>query len=294
MSKENKKDFSDVDYRFSFSLTINDSEINDDDIIICKRDFNIFNLDEESLCSLELKECIDDVTDMINRDLKSKSRAYIWYNMSWDLSKDENGCRNLGVFHGNTSQAKDISSEFTDPIPEKSQTTFKFTLFDKGRAIITKIWSGDAYPFSVRNSVDLTNRKYKHDNSKFIELDFVKQIAQKASADRSDLTSVIMRHISSTCASYPSKQSNKKLMYKQNIPELKLEDMVINEEKYPCGYTFTKSKQEPIRSVTDDNGFEKLVYEVYTTKFQVGKSVDKNGKATYSKEYNLSTKKSFR
>ena len=82
-------------------------------------------------------------------------------------------------------------------------------------------------------------------------------------------------------------------MYKQNIPELKLEDMVIN-EKYDGGYTFTKAKQKPIRSVTDDNGFEKLVYEVYTTKFQVGKSVDKNGKTTYSKEYNLSTKKSFR
>lgn len=293
MSKENKKDFSDVDYRFSFSLTINDSEINNDDIIICKRDFNIYNLDEESLCSIELKECIDDVVNLINRDLKSKSRAYTWYNMPWDLSVKSNGSRNLGVFHGDSIESKDITNEFIDSIPVESQTTFKFTLFDKGRAIITKIWSGDAYPFSVRNSVDLTNKKYKYDSLKNVELDFVKQIAQKASADRTDLTTIIMRHISSTCASYPSKQSNKKLVYKQSISELKLEDMVIN-PKYQGGYTFVNSKLEPVRNVTDDNGFEKLVYEAYTTKYPVGKTVDKNGKVTYSKEYNLSSKRSFR
>ena len=44
INKEQKKNFSDVEYRFSFALTINDVESKSEDIIICKRDFNIYNL----------------------------------------------------------------------------------------------------------------------------------------------------------------------------------------------------------------------------------------------------------
>ena len=58
-NKEQRRDFSDVEYRFSFSLTISDTDTNNDTIIV-KRDFNVYNLDEESLCSIELKECIDE------------------------------------------------------------------------------------------------------------------------------------------------------------------------------------------------------------------------------------------
>ena len=39
MSIKEKKDFSDVEYRFSFALTINDLENGGSDIIIVKRDF---------------------------------------------------------------------------------------------------------------------------------------------------------------------------------------------------------------------------------------------------------------
>jgi len=252
MSIKEKKDFSDVEYRFSFALTINDLENGGSDIIIVKRDFNIYNLDEESLHSLELKESIDDVVNMIDRDLKSKSRVYTWYN--YDLNYDV--------------------PEFSTPIPSESQTTFKFTLFDKGTPIITKIWSGDGYPFAVRNSVDLTNKKFKYENTRNLEMDFVKQVAQKASVDKPDLTGIIIRHISSTCASYQNRQGGKKLSYKQYIPEIKLEEMVIANDN---SYSFIKNKLKSLKTVTDDNGYDKLVYEVYTTKYTIG-----------DKEYDLS------
>lgn len=241
-NKEQRRDFSDVEYRFSFSLTISDTDTNNDTIIV-KRDFNVYNLDEESLCSIELKECIDDVVDLIDRDLKSKSRVYMWYN--YDENYD--------------------NPEFSTPIPETTKTTFKFTLFDNNRPLITKIWSGDEYPFSVRNSVDLTNKKYKYNNIKSYELDFAKQVLQKASADKSDLTSVIIRHISSTCASYQPKGSRKKLMYKQYIPDLMLESIVIDLNN---GFKSLRGRLGSMKMVTDDNGFEKEVYEVYTTKYE--------------------------
>lgn len=238
-NKETKKDFSDINYRFSYVLTI-------DDIIICKRDFNINNLDEESLYSLELKETIDDIVSLIDRDLKAKSRVYTWYNY------DENY----------------VTPEFSTPLPEKSQTVFKFTLLDKNKPIISKIWDGDVYPFSVRNSVDLTNKKYKNDN-KYIEMDFAKQIAQKGAAGRPDLTSIIMRHITSTCVSYKSRQNKKKIIYKQYIPELKWETISISD--LSTNKVDTINNRLPYSDIaTDDNGFDKLVYEVYTTNYSVG------------------------
>lgn len=257
-NKEQKRDFSDVEYRFSFALTINDVDSKNEDIIICKRDFNIYNLDEESLFSIELKECIDDVVTMIDMDLKSKSRVYAWYN------RTGNHClRNIPDYG-----AEYVSNEFSTPLPEKTQTMFKFILYDNGRPIITKGWPGDGYPFPVRNSVDLTNRKYKYENAKNIEMDFAKQISQKGAAGKPDLTTVIMRHISSTCASYKSRQSNKKLMYKQYIPDLSIETVCINADTNVISSVNNRLPQ--IKNVTDDNGYEKIVYEVYNTKYVVG------------------------
>ena len=256
MSKDSKKEFNDSEFRFSFVLTISDSENKSENIIICKRGFNIYNFDEESLYSLELKETVDDIVNLIDRDLKSKSRVYTWYNF------DENY----------------DSPEFSTPLPKEQQVSFKFKILENesGKTIIEKMWSGDEYPFSVRNSVDLTNKKFKYDNVKNIEMDFNKLIAQKAAADRPDLTTIIIRHISSTCSSYQNK-NNKKLMYKQHIPELKYEQICLTNK----GFEYAKNKLTPIKIITDDNGFEKEVFEAYTTTYSVGEI-----------EYDLNIKKS--
>lgn len=244
--KLNKKDFSNVDYRFSYSLTINDLENEDNDIIIVKRDFNINNFDEESLYSIELKECIDDIVNIIKRDLKSKSRTYMWYN--YDESY--------------------VTPEFSTPISDKQQSTFKFTIFDGDKAIITKIWSGDEYPFLVRNGVDLTNKKFS--NAKHYELDFSRQVAQKGASERPDLTVMIIKHISSTCASFKNNRNSGKLMFKQHLPELKYEEIVIKDvETGKFSYVNNKLNYKFISS-EDNRNSEKIVYDVYTTKYNVG------------------------
>ena len=240
-----KVDYSKVDFRFSFTLTINDIVTNED-IIICKRDFNINFIDESSLRSLELKECVDDIVGLVKRDLKSKSRVYTWYNY------DENY----------------ITPEFSDPIPEEQVSTFKFTLYDNDKPIITKIWSGDEYPFTVRNSVDLTNKKYKYDNINVNNLDFVKQIAQKASADKQDLSVLIMKLINSTCSSVQSKQYNKKVIYRNYLPELLFENISLNGDG---NWVENDNKLEYIEIIEgEDETKDKVIYEVYTNYYEVG------------------------
>lgn len=239
-NKEQRKDFSDVDYRFSFIVTINDADNGENDIIIVKRDFNIFNVDEDSLKSFELKECVDDIVCMIDSDLKSKSRVYMWYNYDSNY----------------------VSPEFSTPIPEKQKVTFKFTLTDKGKSIISKMWSGDGYPFSIRNSVDLTNKKYKYENSRNIEMDFIKQILQKSSVDKTDLTNVIIKHITSVCSPYQPKNGSKKIIYKQYFPDLKPEYSIVNKKN---NYESINSRVPLLKLIEGDNGIVKELYEVYTT-----------------------------
>lgn len=271
--KPQKKDFSDIDYRFSFSLTVNDSENND--IIICKRDFNIYNFDEESLYSLELKETIDDIVQLIDSDLKSKSRTYLWYNTPLNMSEsNEIGEKKIGVFHGLTEESKEISDELKTSIENDYKNILKFTFFDQGKPVISKILSADAYPFYIRNSIDLTNRKFRSDNVKNIENDFLKQISQKASFGRQDLTTYIIKSISSTCGPSLTRNS-KKVIYKQTPQEVNIDNVCLNNDKL----SHIHNKLTKIKQIVDDNGRESDIYEVYTTKINFGK-----------RKYNLDTR----
>lgn len=272
--EEIKKDYSKVDYRFSYVLSVNDLENDLGELIICKRDFDINNFDETSVRSLELKEAIDDIVNLIDRDLKSKSRVYTWCNMPMSIERHKNGKCRFGVYNGNDSESKDVSDEFKTPISEHS-STLKFTFFDRNKPIISKIWSGDYYPPTIRNSVDLTNKKFKYDNINIQALDFPKSINQRASADRQDLTYIIMKHISSVCASYYSNEYGKRVIYKQYLPDLVLDEIIFTD--LAAGkYEYVNNKVESICRSTDENrGVEKVVYGVYTNEINVG------GKKTY-------------
>ena len=52
--------------RFEFALYVNDN-------IICKRNFRIFNFIENSMNTLEFKEKVDEIVEMIDDDLKSRA-----------------------------------------------------------------------------------------------------------------------------------------------------------------------------------------------------------------------------
>jgi hypothetical protein len=118
--------------RFEFALYVNDN-------LICKRNFRINNFIEDSMNSMEFKNVVDNIVHMIDNDLKSKSRVYTWYTFN-DKEPDE---------------------EFTNPLIEPWECTFKFVIFDNKREVISKIWDGRGYPKSVREKVDLANKFVK-------------------------------------------------------------------------------------------------------------------------------------
>jgi hypothetical protein len=80
------------DLRFQFVLYINDN-------IICQRYFNIFNFNEDSLKSLELKELMNAITGMNNgqygslgiipRYLKKKSISYHWDTFNYYYTQQD-------------------------------------------------------------------------------------------------------------------------------------------------------------------------------------------------------------
>lgn len=118
--------------RFEFALYVNDN-------VICKRNFRINNFIEDSMNSMEFKDAMEVVVKMVDDDLKSKSRVYTWYFF------DE----------------KCVDEEFTNPLIEPWECTFKIVILDNKKEVFTKIWDGRGYPKSVREKVDLANKTVK-------------------------------------------------------------------------------------------------------------------------------------
>jgi hypothetical protein len=68
----NLKEQSYKEERFEFALYVNGN-------IICKRNFRINDFIEHSMESLEFKNKVDEIVNMIDNDLKSKSRVFTWF-----------------------------------------------------------------------------------------------------------------------------------------------------------------------------------------------------------------------
>ncbi|MBR6516678.1 MAG: hypothetical protein IKT40_07445 [Bacilli bacterium] len=119
--------------RFEFSLFINNN-------LICKRNFKINNYIDGSMQSLNFKDKVDEIVQMIDDDLKSKSRVYTWFY--FDETNEE-------------------SNEFTEPLIDPWECTFKFVVTDNKKEVISKIWDGRGYPKQVRDKVDIANKTVK-------------------------------------------------------------------------------------------------------------------------------------
>lgn len=172
--------------RFEFALYVNDN-------VICKRNFRINNFIEDSMNSLEFKETVNQIVKMIDDDLKSKSRVYTWYFF------DE----------------KAPEEEFTNPLIEPWECTFKFVVLDNKKEVITKIWDGRGYPKSVREKVDLTNKFVKiigrdgkvnsYEKEKYFEINQDKlshelYVLRSQIIDKNDVLLGITRKICEVCS----------------------------------------------------------------------------------------------
>lgn len=164
--------------RFEFTVYVND-------FVICRRNFKINFFNEQSFYSMQMKNQLDNIVNLINNDLKSKSRLYTWYYFNEEVTDDE----------------------FHQPLIEPWECTFKFQITDNGKEVLSKIWDGRFYPKSIREKVDLTN--------KFIEMNGYKMEIAKLDMgrltmegyvnliimnNRQDLVSQIIKMICEVCS----------------------------------------------------------------------------------------------
>lgn len=176
--------------RFEFALYVNNN-------IICKRNFKINDFIEHSMESVEFKEKVDEIVNMIDDDLKSKSRVYTWYFFN--------------------PMEPDAFDELVGKPIEPWECTFKFEVSDKKKIVISKIWDGYAYPKAIRDKVDISNkvvkimskdgRTYTYDKEAFFKsnedrLSFEHQVLKSMIFDKPDLLLQITKKICETCSTH--------------------------------------------------------------------------------------------
>lgn len=206
--------------RFEFKLMINDN-------IICQRYFRINNFNEESKGSLELRDTIERCVELIDNDLKSKSRVYMWHVAPMVFS-NEDEMRNwlsnpynsskLRVGEGlvirgtNTefywdgekvceSEKNIVNKDFYNVIDDTTPFTFKFSFLDNDVEVCSRIWDGSYYPRIVRNGVDLSNKKGKFNKSDLSGLNFENYTLYHMVNGKTDLVYTIIKEICETCSS---------------------------------------------------------------------------------------------
>lgn len=174
--------------RFQFILSVNDN-------IICQRYFKINWFNPDSLHSKELKETIDIIVNgfmggkhpgfdpgVINGDLCSKSRVYMWY--TYDPSY--------------------VDAEYVKPLDERWSTTFKFAFLVDEKEVISRVWDGTVYPKAVRDCVDIVNKKTKFEGLDG-KMNFETSLARRMVIDKPDLSYIIINLICDVCSSTFSK-----------------------------------------------------------------------------------------
>jgi hypothetical protein len=192
--------------RFEFIFKINDN-------IICQRFFKINGFNDQAIYSTELYDTISEIVDILDNDLKSKSRIYVWYMYDKDyideefMAKTNSGIFGNTVFYSNNKylmpgvydSQKTVGN--TKVYLPNNETTFRFSFCMDGREIITKTWSGDFYPNFVKNSVDISNKKYLFANTNENAMKFDNILLKKMSADRDDLIPIIIKKLCYVCSS---------------------------------------------------------------------------------------------
>lgn len=190
--------YKNCDFEFLF-------KINDD--IICQRFFFINNFNDKSLNSEEIKYSIDDIIHLINEDLKSKTRIYLYQTCcSFEREEDLENQRMIANMHSDrpsvykyevfSKKDEDLNKPINVDNPEN---VFKFSFKYKNREVICRAWSADVYPSFIRNSVDITNKK-KFENSDDSGLPFENQLLKKINAGRNDLIPQIINILCEACS----------------------------------------------------------------------------------------------
>lgn len=114
--------------KFEFILYINGN-------IICQRFFNVKDFNENSLKSLEVKDCVDRCVRMVEDDLKNKTYDFLYknYNPWKEQTKEEIVVENI----------------------YDNEDLFDFEIKVDDKLVARKQFTGNVYPQRVRYSVDV-------------------------------------------------------------------------------------------------------------------------------------------
>ena len=199
--------------RFQFMLSINDN-------IICQRYFRINGFNAESLESEELKYVMDEIVELIQQELISKSRIYMWYTRDEPMKLtgftnvecsegvlralidtkvvgkicDEDG----NIYDKSYFEYPTEMIENDDEKPEDGEFVFKFSFLVDDKPVYTYAWDANVYPKYVRNSVDLTNSDAAYKDRDPMSLNFSAAIIYRLTYGRSDLVYSIIKKICDT------------------------------------------------------------------------------------------------
>ena len=103
--------------------------------IICQRYFNVKRFNKKSINSIEMCYCVTDVVDLINVDLKKKSKDYLWrsYNPYKTQTQEE-------IVREDIFENEDI---------------FDLEIKVDDRVVATRQFTGNLYQQRIRYSVDI-------------------------------------------------------------------------------------------------------------------------------------------
>lgn len=218
-TKQEKKGPSDYKEPYEFRLLIGDS-------IICQRYFKINNFNKSSLSSLELCDVIRLCAELIDEDLKSKTRVYTWHMTplifdneeqmrTWfDNPKNSSTVRfyesivlrdNENVEYAWDGEnivkcdKKFTDGTFTNKLTDKDTVTYEFAFLINGKKVASTIFNG-VYPYYIRRNIDLSNTRGKFDGEDITRLGFESYILNRLVYDRADLIKKVVKEICTICS----------------------------------------------------------------------------------------------
>lgn len=231
-NKQERKAPSDFKEPYEFRLLIGDN-------IICQRYFKINNFNPLSLNSFELTQIIRTCANLINEDLKSKSRVYTWhmtplvFNNEDEMRKwfsNPNNVKTVRFYE--TIVIKDDKTKefawdgekiiecdkkvddgtFSTTLTDKDTLTYEFAFYVKDKKIVSTIFDG-VYPYFIRRNIDLSNSRGKFEGEDLSRLSFESYILNCLVYDRPDLIKKIVKDICYVCSMTDDKYYTTSLQY---------------------------------------------------------------------------------
>lgn len=250
-NKQERKAPADYKEPYEFRLLIGDS-------IICQRYFRINNFNQLSLNSVELTDTIRACAQMINEDLKSKSRIYTWHiaplvfnteeEMRTWFSNPKNAStvrfyETIVIRDENSTEfawdgekiveceKKVTDGTFSNALTDKDVLSYEFAFYVNDKKIASTIFDG-VYPYFIRRNIDLSNTRGKFEGEDISRLGFESYILNRLVYDRQDLIKKIVKELCYVCSvtddSYYTqvetfvKPNGEKITYQLNINDQKV------------------------------------------------------------------------